>query len=656
MISFGYPEYLWGFLLLLIPILIHLLRFRKQQVLKFPGVYRLISLLKETQSTRKFNYYILLTNRLLLFSALVMAFAQPSCQSQSDSIPSNEPSVGIIWDATPSMWEADANGVIPAERAKNSVLKWLKMLPESASIYWLDKPYQPKLILTRSEVLEKLNLYTEPIGFYNIATLLKTNEISKNAINWWVISDLDNDAVLDFSNWIDSQSNYHFVDMELDRKTNFSIDTAYCSDPLLGVCKVLISRTNTEGRAAVSMGVYANNRLEGNIPISFQDKMRSVVVECELPQLLSAQNRVKLILPNDAYSIDNELFLSPVRQNKIKVYIESDAPVKDIYHLINTLNDRVVLVDSLSKCDVVIWVPTGGKNVREPALMDRIRMGKSCVVIPFNSNNTALQSCLTGGSWERLKPNQDRDVLDYRGFRQAPFEASLEEYLDAKNVLPSFDNLFKFPYQENREWSRIIITKYERDFLVRRDLGEGNIWLLLADYSEGMKELRESSWFVGILAPIILSSENSANSVCAFWGYDWIAVPNDFAVEVQDAVIIENGQNKWGTSLGINNGELCFTGIKEEYMRPNWYKLMKKDGSDSTVIALNSPRSEMCGANVKDVFLTLKNVEKVSVDNWISEGGFSVDLSRSNAIWPWLIFALLITELLLSNFVLRTNR
>ncbi len=656
MMSFRYPEYLWGFLLLLIPLLIHLLRFRKQQVLKFPGVYRLVSILRETQSTRKVNYYLLLANRLLLFLAVIMAFAQPTCKSPNHSISTNEPSVGIIWDASPSMWEIDAKGIIPAERAKKAALKWLKMLPEEAPIYWIDKPYQPKIILTKAEALEKLNSYTEPLGFYDIATLLKNNEIGDDKVNWWVVTDMDSHAVTDFSDWIDSQSYYRFVDLEVERAVNFSIDTAYCFDPLLGKCKVGISRNNTEGNASISMAVYANKQLEGNITIPFKDKMRSVVLECELPQLLTSPNKVKLALPGDAYSIDNTLFLSPIRQSKIKIYIESDERVKDINRLMNTLSDRVEVVDSVDKCDLVIWIPTSNKTDVNPKLMNQIRMGKSCVVIPWDSDNLVLQGFLNGGSWERLKPNQESDVLDYRGFRQAPFSSSLEEYLDAKNVLPSFDNLYKFPYEENREWARIIITKFERDFLIRREFGEGEIWLLLADYSDGMKELRASSWFVGILAPIILSTENSANSICEFWGQDWIAVPKDFNVDVQDPIFLNQGLNQWGTSLGINNGELCFTGIKDEYMKANWYNITKKDGSDSTMIALNSPRKEMRNLEVNNRFVSFKNVEKLSVDNWNAQGIQSFDTGRDNSVWPWVIFTLLLTELLLSNFVLRTNR
>ena len=138
MMNFRYPEYLWGFLLLLIPLFIHLLRFRKQQVLRFPGVYKLISLLKETQSTRNLNYYLLLANRLLLFTALILAFAQPSCRSQSAQGHSQFSSVGVLWDVSPSMFQADANGQIPIENAKKNALKWLKTIPESASIYWID--------------------------------------------------------------------------------------------------------------------------------------------------------------------------------------------------------------------------------------------------------------------------------------------------------------------------------------------------------------------------------------------------------------------------------------------------------------------------------------------------------------------------------------
>jgi hypothetical protein len=128
-------------------LLIHLLRFRKQQVLRFPGVYRLISLLKETQSTRNLNYYLLLANRLLLFTTLVLAFAQPSCHSQSAEDNSQFSTVGVLWDVSPSMFETDAKGQIPIENAKKNG----GMLTISLQIKDVN-------------ILEKLNIFIE--SFY----------------------------------------------------------------------------------------------------------------------------------------------------------------------------------------------------------------------------------------------------------------------------------------------------------------------------------------------------------------------------------------------------------------------------------------------------------------------------------------------------------
>ena len=657
MMYFRYPEYLWGFLLLLIPLLIHLLRFRKQQVLRFPGVYRLISLLKETQSTRNLNYYLLLANRLLLFTTLVLAFAQPSCHSQLAEDNSQFSTVGVLWDVSPSMFETDAKGQIPIENAKKNALKWLKSIPESASIYWVDQPYQSKILFTRSEAIERLITLTKPIGFFPVSKLLADNNLPKQPLNWFVISDLDPYSVADFTQWSDSQSQYKFIDLSVERNINYSIDTAYCIELLEGKFKIKISRDISSQKAAFFLDVFQNNQFEGNVPVVFQNNMSSVWVELDLPQDSLTHAKVKLQLPADAYQPDNELFLHGVNQKKIQVYVESAYPLSDLNRLMATFGDRLEITTDLNKADMLVWVATSNENPKSELYLDFIKSGKECIVIPYLAKDNVFKNWLIGGSWERLKPLSQGEGLDERGFRQEPFESSLERYLDGRNVMPKFDHLFRYAYETNRDWSRILMTESERDFLIRRDLGEGRVWLFLADYNEGMKTLRESSWFVGILGPILLSSHTTPSPICAFWNQEWIRVPQSANFKLQDPVKLKNGVGQeWGTSLGIHNSDLSFTGITETYMPAGWYTLGQKEGSDSIKVGINIPRVEMRKNEGANKVFESKNISMIQVDKWIAEAMPNTAFSGVKPPWTYVLLGLLLMELVLSVFVLRTNR
>lgn len=75
--KFVYPQFLWSFGVLLFPILLHLFHLRKFKVLYFSSTIFLKQLDTTSKSTRKIKQLLVLLCRLLAFSALVLAFAQP---------------------------------------------------------------------------------------------------------------------------------------------------------------------------------------------------------------------------------------------------------------------------------------------------------------------------------------------------------------------------------------------------------------------------------------------------------------------------------------------------------------------------------------------------------------------------------------------------
>ena len=75
--KFVYPQFLWSFGVLLFPILLHLFHLRKFKVLYFSSTIFLKQLDTTSKSTRKIKQLLVLLFRLLAFSALVLAFAQP---------------------------------------------------------------------------------------------------------------------------------------------------------------------------------------------------------------------------------------------------------------------------------------------------------------------------------------------------------------------------------------------------------------------------------------------------------------------------------------------------------------------------------------------------------------------------------------------------
>lgn len=75
--KFVYPEFLWGFLLLAIPVIIHLFNFKRYKTLFFSSLQFVKHVDQQTKSTQKLRHYLILASRLLAFTFLILAFAQP---------------------------------------------------------------------------------------------------------------------------------------------------------------------------------------------------------------------------------------------------------------------------------------------------------------------------------------------------------------------------------------------------------------------------------------------------------------------------------------------------------------------------------------------------------------------------------------------------
>jgi hypothetical protein len=101
--KFEYPAFLFGFFLLVIPIIIHLFNFRRYKTIYFSSIRFLKQIDEETRSTQRLKHILVLISRLLLFSALILAFAQPYIPVDETAAEGSQPALAIYVDNSFSM-------------------------------------------------------------------------------------------------------------------------------------------------------------------------------------------------------------------------------------------------------------------------------------------------------------------------------------------------------------------------------------------------------------------------------------------------------------------------------------------------------------------------------------------------------------------------
>ena len=113
--KFVYPEFLWAFGVLIIPIIIHLFNFRKYKILYFSSLKFIQFIDKQTRSTQKLKHLLVLISRILAFSFFVIAFSQPFIPASNETSKGGKPVLAIYIDNSFSMSMKGTEGELISE-------------------------------------------------------------------------------------------------------------------------------------------------------------------------------------------------------------------------------------------------------------------------------------------------------------------------------------------------------------------------------------------------------------------------------------------------------------------------------------------------------------------------------------------------------------
>lgn len=112
--QFDHPGYLWGMLVGLIPILIHLIQRRRSKIVEFAAMEFILASNKRMARRYRVREMALLALRMLLLAALPFAFAKPSLVTAAPSLPGAQApsSVVIVIDPSGSMGYLTPDGTL----------------------------------------------------------------------------------------------------------------------------------------------------------------------------------------------------------------------------------------------------------------------------------------------------------------------------------------------------------------------------------------------------------------------------------------------------------------------------------------------------------------------------------------------------------------
>ena len=170
--QFQHPEILYFLFLLVIPILVHLFQLRKFKTEYFTNVKFLKELVVQTRKSSKIKKYLLLATRLLLLTALILAFAKPFFVTKDHKDAKNE--LYIVLDNSFSMQAKGQKG----ELLKRAVQDLLENTPEGAnfSLLTCTDNYWNTDIKSIQKELQNLKYSTTPFQLESILSKIKAHK------------------------------------------------------------------------------------------------------------------------------------------------------------------------------------------------------------------------------------------------------------------------------------------------------------------------------------------------------------------------------------------------------------------------------------------------------------------------------------------------
>lgn len=465
------PTVLLGLLAASIPILIHLLNFRKLKKVEFSTLTFLKELQKSKIKKIKIKQWLLLALRTLIIIFLVLAFARPTLENVNfaGTASAAKSSIAFVLDNSLSMSYLTEKGS-NFNRSKKIIKDILKQFDDGNEFYFVttsDSVKETSNKQNAEQILDDIKI-TQIVNPTSSAIekakdiLTKSQNINKEI---YVISDFQESTFL-HKDTIMSDSNenikLYYFDLSINQPENYSVSNLKLKSSIIEINKPLsfsvnVSNFSANPQSNLSVSLYLNNERVAQQNVSLQPvQIKTVEFESTLKNTGLIEARAEL--EDDNILDDNICYLDFNAPEKIGVLLLADV-INDLNFLDAALNaatnsGRIIVSKksvsdisfvNLNNFDVVILVTSG--NVDSKPISNYINSGGRLILFPNNSVDISkLNNLLNNLNLPKVQKiiKTENTNLDYAEFGK----------IDMNN--PLFKNIFTNTKRQQIESPNII--------------------------------------------------------------------------------------------------------------------------------------------------------------------------------------------------------
>ena len=485
---FKYPSVLYAFLVLLIPIIIHLFKLRKFQQTAFTNVLFLEKIKIQSRKSSRLKKWLVLLSRLAVFSFLVLAFAFPYLPAKSKVTAPNN--YIIYLDNSFSMQAKGTNGKL-LEKAVQDILTQF----EETTVFSLFTNTETYKDVQLSEIQNELldiDYVEEQLSPEQI--LLKSKKLSKNKNASALIAISDFQKKKDFDFELLSKKANQIIQLKPQNTNNTAIDSLWISTSDEQKILHIVTSSSLKSKN-IALSVFNKEKLIGKVSLDFS-KNSKIISEVPLQNNITIEGLVS-IENTEGLQFDDRRFFSINQTDKPKVLVIGNAFFNFLQKIYNqkefdfsSIKPASNSIEDLNKVDLVILNEndTLSDHLKQQIVAFTKSGGLLCI-IPSSKSIESLQTF--------LKENYNITIGDYikspKKLTQINFQHKLFNNVFTKQILNfQYPSVKKSYALDSKNW--ILNLEDNTPFLIQKD----NVFLFASPLNEEITNFKKSPLIVPV--------------------------------------------------------------------------------------------------------------------------------------------------------------
>jgi hypothetical protein len=647
--QFKHPEILFALFLLIIPIIIHLFNFQRYKKEAFTNVQFLKNIQQQSRKSEQLKKLLLLVTRLLVFTNLIIAFAQPFWPNKT----ANKKIVTNVYLDNSFSTQAEGNF---GSLFKNNVQKLIKATAfskEKFNLYTNTKTYlnlsnnQLKNTLLKLDYTPKKLLLNTIFFKLNQSNKNKSNTLYKNIL----ISDFQ---IINFNNKIvfTNVNNENVLIKTLPKRNqNYYIDSVFITNKKIDdILLNIVIKSHLKSSEKIAISLFNNNILYGKATCKFNNSTKENI-QFSIPNTTNFLG--KLTIDEDALSFDNTFYFTlnkPVKLNVLsigqnssflsKIYTPAEFNYKNFslqnldYNQIQ--NQHTIILNQLSEInqDLVSFLTKFSQQ------------GGNVVIIPsekinINSYNRLFKNLNIGQIKRKIEKKQ---VITTINFKHPLFNEVF------KQTIKNFDYpKTNISYKTSLKNS-LPILKYDSEtpFMVSFKHKSSSIYWVNSPLDQNISNFTNSPLIVPIFYNIATQQFNTSN---IYYIMDEnTSTDINYKLSKNEVLRVKNEKTHF-IPLQLGSSNKVHLNFQNQIQKSGFYQILSKNKLITT-LAFNYNRDES-KLDYIDLEKTFKNEKNITISKTISTVFEKLSKEQQiNMLFKWFL-ALAILFLLLEIWIIK---